>query len=98
MHNGDGHKVNILKKKRIELGLTQQQVADIVGLTRRSYYNIESGKTNASNSTLYRIGIVLGIKKLAESAFLCDNICEPVFDLDIEKETQWLCGGGKWKD
>jgi transcriptional regulator with XRE-family HTH domain len=85
-------KINILKKRRIEKGLTQQQVADIVGLTRRSYYNIESGQTSASNSTLYRIAMVLDIKKLAESAFLCDNICCACFDLDeIKKESKEEC-------
>lgn len=43
---------------RKELGLTQKQVADMVGITERMYQHIESGRRTGSLLTLLRLGKV----------------------------------------
>lgn len=46
--------VNI-KKRRVELGLTQEKVAEIIGITPSFYSHIENGSRHASISTFDNI-------------------------------------------
>ncbi|ACX51293.1 transcriptional regulator, XRE family [Ammonifex degensii KC4] len=48
-----------LRKARLRAGLTQSEVARLVGLTRASYTNIERGHKNPSVVTALRIAQVL---------------------------------------
>ena len=48
----------ILKKRREQLGLTQQQVANIAGINIRQYQRFESGERRIS-STSFRIGVAV---------------------------------------
>ena len=41
-----------LKTLRLEKGLTQQQVADIIGVTRRTYITYENNENNLPMSKL----------------------------------------------
>ena len=48
----------ILKERREQLGLTQQQVADIAGINIRQYQRFESGERRISG-TSFRIGVAV---------------------------------------
>lgn len=48
-----------LRKRRQETGLSQQQVADLVGISRSYYTNIELGTKTPSLTTAQRIAAVL---------------------------------------
>lgn len=48
-----------LKRRRRELNLTQEDVADILGIVARQYQKIESGKTNVTLKTLVRLSDAL---------------------------------------
>ena len=48
----------ILKDRREQVGLTQQQVADIAGINIRQYQRFESGERRIS-STSFRIGVAV---------------------------------------
>lgn len=50
---------NKLSEARERLGLTQEQVADSIGLPRHTYNQIENGKKPVSKTTLERIAKVL---------------------------------------
>jgi transcriptional regulator with XRE-family HTH domain len=53
--------VNAIYKRRIELGLTQQQLADKVGLHQESIARIENGGTVPRLDTVYKIAHALGM-------------------------------------
>lgn len=50
-----------LKKARIEAGLTQQKVADSIGVTSRHYQKYESGDVEPPLNTLVSLSIILGV-------------------------------------
>ena len=52
---------NAIQHKRIALGLTQQQLADMAKLSRQSLNGIEHGTVNATLDTLGRLMDVLGL-------------------------------------
>ena len=51
-----------LKTSRKALGLTQEQVADMAGLSRPRYREIEAGASAARTTTLINIGRALGLE------------------------------------
>ena len=51
----------IIKSRRKELGITQQELADLAGVGINSLLSIERGKGNPSLQTLMRILDVLGL-------------------------------------
>lgn len=52
---------NSIQRKRVALGLTQQQLADMAELSRQSLNGIEQGTVNATLQTLGRLMDVLGL-------------------------------------
>lgn len=54
---------NEIRQKRLDLNLTQRQVADMLGLLERSYWNIENGKRNIREWEL--IGILTYMEREA---------------------------------
>lgn len=52
---------NKIKERRILLGITQQDLADISGVALRTIKQIEAGKGNPSINTLNKIVNVLGM-------------------------------------
>ena len=52
----------ILKEKRIRKGMTQQEVADAVGIAKSTYCLIERGKRSTRVKTAKRIAKVLKFK------------------------------------
>ncbi len=51
----------ILKQRRKELGLTQTQVGERVGVTSQAIFNYESGKRKISDEMLLKLSKVLNI-------------------------------------
>jgi transcriptional regulator with XRE-family HTH domain len=47
-------------ERRLELGLTQQEVADLAGLARSSLQALESGRASTRLSSLLAVADVLG--------------------------------------
>lgn len=60
-----------IRSKRIEAGLTQETVSDIVDITPAHMSNIETGKTKVSLPTLVAIANALSV---SIDTLLCDNI------------------------
>ena len=52
----------LIKERRAELGLTQQDLSDYTGLSVRIIKSVESEKGNPSLSTLERIAEILGLE------------------------------------
>lgn len=51
--------IETIKRIRVERHLTQQQVADAVGIARQAYVRIESGKHSTSIGMIERIADAL---------------------------------------
>lgn len=54
--------VKIIKERREELGVTQEQLADLAEIGLRTLKNIESGKGNPTLLTLVKVIDVLGLE------------------------------------
>lgn len=54
----------IIKNRRSILGISQQDLADISGVSLRTIKMIEVGRSNPSVATLEKIGGVLGLELL----------------------------------
>ena len=50
-----------LRKARLEAGMTQQQLADAAGVTRRSLYNWETGRSGMSLYAALQLADALNI-------------------------------------
>lgn len=74
-----------LREARERAGLTQQELADIVGIDRASYSNIELGKRNPSLEVAIKISKVLG--KDVNDIFLINRVSERNNIVNDEKET-----------
>lgn len=74
-----------IKIARIKSNLTQETVADIIGVTPQHISNIETGNSSLSLTSLVSIANLL---KVSADELLCDTVlsCKPVF----EKEAQEL--------
>ncbi len=53
---------NIIRERRIMLGLTQQELADYAGTSLRLLVSLENNKANPSLKTLKAIAAVLGME------------------------------------
>ena len=54
--------IEILKKRRIDLNITLEHLADLSGVSLRTIKEIESGKGNPTFATLRKIADVLGME------------------------------------
>lgn len=54
--------IKIIKERREELGVTQEQLADLAEIGLRTLKNIESGKGNPTLLTLVKVIDVLGME------------------------------------
>jgi y4mF family transcriptional regulator len=57
----------IIRKKRDQMGITQQDLADRSGIHLRSINNIEGGKSNPSLDTILKIAEVLKLEVIVRS-------------------------------
>jgi len=54
--------VNTIHQRRVELGWTQQELADKVGLHQESIARIENGGTVPRLDTVFKLALALGMK------------------------------------
>lgn len=62
---------NSIRKRRQELGLSAQSVADQAKTTQSNFLNFENGKANITLATLERICGVLGLEFILVPFELC---------------------------
>jgi y4mF family transcriptional regulator len=60
MHQND--LINALKARRVDLGVTQNYLADLAGVGLRTLKKIEGGKGNPTFETLNKLAEVLGME------------------------------------
>lgn len=81
-----------LKKARKERKLTQDEVADSIGMTRQAYCNMERGKTDILNKKVYKLAefydmsvesLILGYSSVGDVKDLTEKLNNSV--LEIEK-------------
>lgn len=73
-----GREAMILKKRRKELGLTQTEVADAIGIQMQQYQMFEYGTRKVSTSSM-----ILGLR-------LCAALELKPYELVFEKESDWV--------
>ncbi|HOO05302.1 MAG TPA: helix-turn-helix transcriptional regulator [Ruminococcus sp.] len=73
-----GREALILKKRRKELGLTQTDVADAIGVQLQQYQMFEYGTRKVSTSSM-----ILGLR-------LCAALELEPYELVFEKESDWV--------
>lgn len=64
-----------VKELRAERGMTQQQLADVVGVSSRTIISIEKGQYNPSIMLAYRMARVFGVS-VEELCCLAENMRE----------------------
>ena len=69
----DRHVGTRMRERRIMLGLTQQQLADLIGVTYQQAHKYETGMNRISGGRLYTIAQALGV----EVGFLYEGIGAP---------------------
>lgn len=57
-----------IKARRCEMGMTQQEVADAVGLLRQSYERVENGRSSPTVTTIEAICRVLHLDLIVKSS------------------------------
>ena len=73
-----GREAMILKKRRKELGLTQTEIADAIGIQLQQYQMFEYGTRKVSTSSM-----ILGLR-------LCAALELKPYELVFEKESDWV--------
>ena len=73
-----GREAMILKKRRKELGLTQTEVADAIGIQLQQYQMFEYGTRKVSTSSM-----ILGLR-------LCAALELDPYEMVFEKESDWV--------
>lgn len=76
-----------MKEKRMERGLTQEQIVDLTGISNSHISNIETGKTKVGLPTLVLIANCL---QVTTDDLLCDNLVSSVntYKNEISKVTE----------
>lgn len=62
----------LLRRRRLELGLTQQDLASRIGVSRQWIVEIEKGKPRAEAALLFRVLGALGLQIVVEPVDLGD--------------------------
>ena len=85
---------NILRQKRKQLGLTQEQAAKACGVSRRTYQTYEEKETlNATYDDIYvTLDNLRREKKFVHSISSIKKICRPIFKSVPEVECAYLFG------
>ena len=58
--------IQVLKKRREMLGVTQEHLAELSGVGLRTLKALESGKSNPTFETLNKLATVLGMEVILE--------------------------------
>jgi transcriptional regulator with XRE-family HTH domain len=52
----------VIRERRTQLGTTQQQIADLAGISVNTLYQLERGQSNPTVEVLVKIAEVLGME------------------------------------
>lgn len=85
---------NILRQKRKQLGLTQEQAAKACGVSRRTYQTYEETNTvnTTSNELIKKMEQLSDSKEYVYSVSSIQKICKSVFIKNPEVECAYLYG------
>ena len=85
---------NILRQKRKELGLTQEQAAKACGVSRRTYQTYEETNTvnTTSNELIKKMEQLSNSKEYVYSVSSIQKICKPIFIKHPQVECAYLYG------
>jgi transcriptional regulator with XRE-family HTH domain len=72
-HNIDKHVGTRIRERRVMLGLTQQQLADLIGVTYQQAHKYERGINRVSAGRLFEISRVLRVP----IGFFYEGVAEP---------------------
>ncbi len=86
--NTDSAKGNILKRRK-EAGLSQEEMAEKIGISRTAYRNIETGKTRLISRNAEKMASILGIST-EELLFGSDreNTADTLSDIKASYDTR----------
>ena len=85
---------NILRQKRKELGLTQEQAANACGVSRRTYQTYEETNivNTTSNELIKKMEQLSNSKEYVYSVSSIQKICKPIFIKHPQVECAYLYG------
>lgn len=85
---------NILRQKRKQLGLTQEQAAKACGVSRRTYQTYEETNTvnTTSNELIKKMEQLSNSKEYVYSVSSIQKICKPIFIKHPQVECAYLYG------
>ena len=86
-HEIDQHVGRKIRKLRIELGLTQQQLAQMIGVTFQQAHKYERGHNRISAGRLFEIARVLGV----EISYFFDGLTDVELERTVLDGRQRLC-------
>ncbi len=52
----------LIQERRIKLGLKQEDVSEMIGISTKTIQNIENGKANPSLKTVQKLSAILGLE------------------------------------
>lgn len=82
---------DVIKCKRLALGMTQQEIADIVGVAATTISNFESGKeVSVPIFNGIKIGIENAIRELTREEYLQYSIVNHAYQLAYETDSEKL--------
>lgn len=78
-----------MKKRRLELGLTQKELAEIVGITPKTIQNYEKKRTIPTSAIMESVSIALdiGLEKMIDDneTYIKVSLVDKLEKIDIEK-------------
>lgn len=78
-----------LKKRRLELGLSQKELAEMVGITPKTIQNYEKKRTIPTSAIMESVSIALdiGLEKMIDDneTYIKVSLVEKLEKIDIEK-------------
>lgn len=89
--------MNLLQKKRKEIGLSQRKMAKISGVSFRTVQLIESGAHDAKISTLQKIMVSLGYPSAMVERSISAIFSQPVDSIAMASERILTEGEASWK-
>ena len=93
--------MSILKALRNSRNKTQNDIADMLGITRPAYANIENGKRQIDNNNLVALAEYYGVSTdyiLGRSEDIKDKQKEPIVDPDDELRARAIASVQKLSD
>lgn len=83
---------NDLRRRRVQAGLSQQELAEQAGISRQAFAAVESGK--ATPSTTVALRLARALKTSVENMFSLPDDLPPVMEAELVGSTPVYRGGG----